>query len=262
MFVSAVATFVILMGEVKAILFWLPFGIFWVVRRRALRNVIAFMTFACLSVVFMGGTYTAYKTMYWGAAHGKDDTLGEKFDSISAYVIDPNNINYKTGEVSRGASLMLWYKDLVPTTMERLVGYGPGASAISSATGLGVVAKRYQPLGIAATAVATLLWDVGLSGTIAYLTFLVAGIVTGIRFVRRGRASAPVLCAVDTSTGILVLLLSTTVYNRALIDEPTVQLFCFFCLGTIAQCARFHERWDQVSQTPAPRAALQPVRAS
>lgn len=256
---------IILFGEVKAVLFWMPVGVFWVLRVRLMRNVVALATFIFLSFAFVGGTYTAYKALYWngGAGYGKDDTIIEKLDSIGGYVIDPNNINYKTGEISRAASLMLWYRDTVPSGVQRLIGHGPGATAISSSTGLGVVAKRYRPLSIAATTVATLLWDVGIAGLVAYVVFLVSGIVAGYRFVRRGKASPAMLAAVDTSTGVVALLLTTIIYNRALIDEPTVQLLCFFCLGVIVQACRYHGRVGVAvprPNMPAPAVHVVPAR--
>jgi hypothetical protein len=190
-------------------------------------------------MAFCSVTYTAYKAMYWGTAHGKDDTFAEKINSISAYVVDPSNINYRTGEISRAAGLMLWYRDTVPTTMERLIGFGPSASMIGASTGRGVVAQRYRPLMIGSTALAVLLWDVGILGASAYVLFLASGVLTGYRFMRRETASPLVLCMVDTSTGVLALLMSTLVYDMKLLFEPALQLLCFFCLGTIVQSMRY-----------------------
>lgn len=242
---------VILLGEVKAALFWLPVGALWILRRRVLRNVVAFIMYSCLVLAFTAGTYAAYKVMYWKAGAAHAETLAEKLDYISGYAIDPNNINNRTGEVSRGASIMLWYRDSVAATKERLIGYGPGASASGASTGYGVVAMRFRPLGIAATTVAALLWDVGVVGLLSYIVFLVTGIVAGFRFLRRGTASPAVLSIVDTSVGTLALLLTTVFYNRALLDEPTVQLLCFLSLGCIVQGCRYHDR----STTPAAKSA-------
>ena len=237
-----VAFAVIILGEVKAVLFWFPVGIMWVVRRRMLRNVLAFVMFSCIAFAFCSVTYTAYKAMYWGAAHGKDDTMSEKIDSISAYVVDPNNINYRTGEISRGAGLMLWYTDTLPTTMERMIGFGPSAAMIGASTGKGVVAQRYHPLMIGSTTLAVLLWDVGIIGAIVYVSIFIITIVTGYRFVRKGEASPLVLVLVDTSTGVVALLMSTLIYDQKLLYEPPLQLLWLFCVGTIVQCCRFRRQ--------------------
>jgi hypothetical protein len=253
---------VILLGEVKAALFWLPVGVLWILRRRVLRNVVAFATFSCLILAFTAGTYTAYKAMYWKDGVTRDETIAEKLDYMGGYVVDPNNINYRTGEVSRGASLMLWYRDSVSATKERLIGYGPGASAISSSTGLGVVAMRYRPLGIAATAMATLLWDVGLLGALCYLAFIGSGIFAGIRFLKRNGASPAMLSVVDTAVGTLLLLSSTIVYNRAMLDEPTVQLLCFLSLGSIVQCCRYYDRRPETAKAAVPSMAVPAVKTA
>ena len=228
---------VILLGEVKAVLFWLPVAVAYVLRRRILRNVLQLLMFACLSVVFLAGTYTAYKAMYW-TVHTKDDTLAEKLDGIVGYAIDPDNINYRTGEISRGASIALWYRDPVPGSIKKLIGYGPGSTIISANTGLGQVAARYRGLGVGTTTVSNMLWDLGILGTVAFITFLSVGVWCGWRY---GKVvTDPERAAIaDTATAILALMLSTVVYNRTLVDEPTAQLLCFFCLGCIVQLRRF-----------------------
>lgn len=227
---------VILLVEVKAVLIWLPLGIMWILRRRMFRNVGAFIVFSAFALALTVGTYSVYKLVFWGA-QTRDDTVSEKFDTIAAYAVDPGNINYQTGEISRAASLALWYSDPAPTTIQRLVGYGPGASAKSASTGPGVVAARYRMLSIAATALATLLWDVGILGTICYIAIPVAGVLAGIRYLRR--ATDPGHAAiVDVSVAMVAIFINTLIYNRALIDEPTTQLLCFFCLGCIVHYCR------------------------
>lgn len=230
----------ILLGEVKAVVLWIPMGVFLVMRRRLLKNVFAFLGFGLFVVAFVAGTFTAYQALYWGEHGSKGDTIEEKFNSTSGYILDPNGLNYTTGEVSRGASLMLWYRDPVPTALERLIGYGPGASSTSQGTGKGVVARRYRTLEINATALAALLWDVGVLGTLSFLALFCIGIAAGLRYVRRGCGSPVQQAMVDTSTVVLALLATTLVYNRTLVDEPTVQLLFYFCLGCIVQHWRFH----------------------
>lgn len=238
---------VVLLGEVKAVFVWLPIGVFWVLRRKVLRNFAAFIVFSALMMAFLAGTFAVYHALYWGQ-HTKTDTMEEKLNSLGGYVVDPNGINYVTGEISRGASLALWYRDPVPSAQERLIGYGPGASLTSQSTGRGVVAARYRRLDIGATGMASLLWDVGILGALLFVSIFGSGFLLGWRYVKNSGAQADgaALAMVDTATAMMLLAMSTLIYNKTLIDEPTAQLLAYFCLGCIVQCARY---------LPVPRSA-------
>lgn len=229
---------VILLGEVKAVFLWLPIGVFWVARSKVMKNLASFIIFAAMMTAISSGIFMAYHAMYWGD-HTKTDTMEEKVTSVGGYVVDPNGINYVTGEMSRAATLVLWYNDPMPTIQERLIGYGPGASLTSQSTGRGVVAARYRNLQIGSTGLAVLLWDVGILGTMAFLSIFVGGIILGIRYVSRSKAGPEQMAMADTSVIVLALYLSTLVYNKTMIDEPSAQLLCYFCLGCIIQFARY-----------------------
>lgn len=230
---------IILLGEVKAIAIWFPIALALTLRTRALKNIMTLIMMGAFTVIFVVGTFFAYKAMYWGEQGASGNTLEEKLNHTGGYFFDPSVINYRTGEISRGASLYLWYRDPVPSMQERLVGYGPGASQSSHGTGQGVVAKRYRSISINATALAQLLWDVGIVGAILFTVLISLGVWMGFRRVRRGDPDPRVLAILDTSTVMLVLLLTTLVYNRNLLDEPTTQLLLFFCMGCIVQLTRF-----------------------
>ena len=230
---------IILLGEVKAAFVWLPLALAWVLRRRILRSAAAFIGFAVLVAAFVGTTYTVYETLYWGKHVQSARDVAEKLDRGGGYFFDPNNINYRTGEVSRAASLALWARDPLATTPRRLVGYGPGASKPAGLLGSGEVAKRYVPLHLDATALAVLLWDVGLLGAVAYGAMLLFALLAAWRYVRRGEGTAAQRAIADTCVAAMFLFLMMLVYNRALMDEPTAQLLLMMCMGSIVQLCRF-----------------------
>ncbi|QBE62526.1 hypothetical protein [Pseudoduganella lutea] len=251
---------IILLGEVKIVLVWLPVGVAFVLRRKLLRNVLNLVAFICLASVFFVGTYAAYKVMYWGEVEKTGGTLSEKLDSVVGYAFDPDGVNDQTGEISRVASLALWARDPLTGGVERFIGYGPGSTSISATTGMGKIAARYRGLAVGSTAVSTLLWDVGLLGMSAFILMLGSGIVAGLRYTKVSQhqeASA----IVDTSTAVLILLCSTLVYNRTVLDEPTSQLLCFFCLGCIGHYWRFDmPKWKAkplYGPTPVPATSMQ-----
>jgi hypothetical protein len=235
----AIGFAIILLGEVKAAFIWLPLVLAWVLRRRILRSIGAFIGFAVLLAAFVGTTYTVYETLYWGKKVQSAHNVAEKLDRGGGYFFDPNNVNYRTGEISRAASLALWANDPLATVPRRLVGYGPGASKPSGLLGAGEVAKRYQPLHLDATALAILLWDVGLLGALAYASMLLFSLLAAWRYVRRKQGSVAQLALADTCVAAMLLFLMMLVYNRALMDEPTAQLLLMMCMGTIVQLCRF-----------------------
>ena len=230
---------IILLGEVKAAFIWLPLVLAWVLRRRILRSLAAFIGFAVLVAAFVGTTYTVYQSLYWGKKVQSAHDMAEKLDRGGGYFFDPNNVNYRTGEISRAASLALWARDPLASTPRRLVGYGPGASKPSGLLGAGQVAKRYQPLHLDATALGVLLWDVGLLGALAYGSMLLFALLAAWRYVRRKQGSVAQLALADTCVAAMLLFLMMLVYNRALMDEPTAQLLLMMCMGTIVQLCRF-----------------------
>jgi hypothetical protein len=236
---QAIGFAIILLGEVKAAFIWLPLMLAWVLRRRILRSIGAFIGFAVLLAAFVGTTYTVYETLYWGKKVQSAHNMAEKLDRGGGYFFDPNNVNYRTGEISRAASLALWARDPLATVPRRLVGYGPGASKPSGLLGAGEVAKRYQPLHLDATALGILLWDVGLLGALAYGSMLLFSLLAAWRYVRRKQGSVAQLALADTCVAAMLLFLMMLVYNRALMDEPTAQLLLMMCMGTIVQLCRF-----------------------
>jgi len=228
-----------LLGEVKAIVFWIPLGMVLILRRQFLRNVGAFITYSCFIVIFMVGTFAAYKAMYWGDKGSSGNTVEQKLQHTGGYFFDPYEIQYATGEVGRFASLYIWYRDPTPDWMNRLIGFGPGASADSDSTGRGVISKRYRPLHIDATSMATLLWDVGILGAVSFLLIPVFAIFAALAFMKKGGGTPREQAMVDASAVILVLLLTTVIYNRTLLVETSSQLLFLFCAGCIVQICRF-----------------------
>ncbi len=244
---------VILLGEVKASFIWLPVASFLVLRRRIMKNLLSFLSFGVTVAVLLSGIYFVYNALYWGGGMDRKASVTEKLDAGGGYFFNVDNVDYRTGEISRGASLALWFKDRLTSVPQRIVGYGPGASKTGNAFGVGPLVERFAPLHIDATALAVLLWDVGVLGTLVFCAIPLAGIKAGWRFVASGQGSAGQLAIVETSVAMLVLFTSLLFYNRALMDEPTAQLLFMFCLGCVVQAVRYG---------PAPEPAPAPERAS
>jgi hypothetical protein len=230
---------VVMLGEVKAAFLWLPLVMFFVLRKRIMRNVLSFAMYGLLASAALGAVYYTYDALYWADSKTKLRTRAEQ-DRADNYFFDVRNVDYRTGEISRGASLAFWWVDRQANIPHRLLGYGPGASKSAGPLGGGgKVARRHAPLNIDATAAAVLLWDVGLLGAAAYLAMLLAGVRAGWRTLKAGMASQDQLAIVDVCTAVMLVYVTMLVYNRTQLDEPTVQLMFMFCLGCIVQVARY-----------------------
>ncbi|WP_219117536.1 hypothetical protein [Janthinobacterium sp. UMAB-56] len=255
--VFAIGLAVILLGEVKAAFIWLPLGVFIVLRQRIMKNLFSVIAYGILAVAMLGSIYFVYNALYWGQTLNHSKGLEGKLDAGGGYFFDTHNVNYLTGEISRGASLALWAKDATASIPKRLLGYGPGASKSSSSIGgSGVIARRFAPLNVDATALAVLLWDVGVLGAAAYSLMAVGGVILGWRYMRRGQGSAAQMAIVEASVAVLLIYVSLLIYNRTMLDEPTVQLLYLFCMGSVVQVCRY----GQVAATAGPVEAEVPVR--
>ncbi|OFA03346.1 hypothetical protein [Duganella sp. HH101] len=256
-FVFAMAN--MLLGEVKAIVFWMPLALVLTLRTRLLRNVGTFIAYGCLLAVFMAGTFAAYKAMYWGEQGSSGNTVEQKLEHTGGYFFDPYEIQYGTGEVGRFASLYIWYRDPTPDAMGRLIGFGPGASADGESTGRGVIAMRYRPLHIDSTTLTALLWDLGVLGALSFVLIPVLAVLAAVRYLRRGGGSLHQQAMVDASAVTLVLMMTTLIYNRTLLVETSSQLLFLFCAGCIVQMCRFSAA---KAPAPAPAAAKRPYGPS
>ena len=238
-----------LLGEVKAVIFWVPLGVVLVLRERFFRNLGTLIVYGAVLVLFMTGTFAAYKAMYWGEGAISGNTVGERASKAGGYFFDPYEVHYETGEVGRFASLYIWYRDPTIDMVHRMIGYGPGSVAVSHTLGRGKIAKRYRPLAIASTALSVLLWDVGVLGALAFCCVMLLPIWAGWRYVARGEGTPRQRAMVDTCIAMLVLLFTTLIYNRTLLDESSAQLLFLFCVGCIVHQCRFGR---QVNSPAAP----------
>jgi len=245
----AVGLAVILSGEVKAVLVWLPLVLLWVLRRRVFTSFSTAVVALALGAVLVAGTFTAYAALYWQKIEHRSNTdLVEKM----GYFFDTRNIDYSRGQVSRGASIALWVADRHNDVPHRLVGWGPGASRVSATGGLGEVAQRYAPLTIAATGAALLLWDVGLLGLAAFAGLLASLAWTLARASRCAALAAEDRAAADAFAAVLLVFLSLLLYNRSLHDDAGMQLMLALALGFALHWRR---AWSGARTGPARRAA-------
>lgn len=219
---------IVLAGEVKAALIWIPLIILYVLRTRVVASFGSALATILISGLLVSGLFAAYSVLYWDRISGSSsgDLVGRM-----RYFFDAKNINYRTGEISRGASLALWAADPRADAARRILGYGPGASRISATSGLGEVAARYAPLELAATSASLLLWDSGLLGALAFAGILLATALSLRRIASNARLPPRELAAADAFGAGMLMFITLLLYNRSLNDEPSVQLLLAIAVG-------------------------------
>jgi hypothetical protein len=224
---------VIALGEVKAAFVWMAMVLVFFYGNEIFRRPGRAIIYVVLGAVLFSSLIYVYEALYWQDQKLEQRTIASKIEKMSGYFFDPSNVNYRTGEVSRGASIALWVNDEKSNVLHRAIGFGPGASKSVGTLGQGEVAIRYSPLHIDATTSAVILWDTGIAGLVTYLAALLALLWSGWRLRSRmvlGGAEASLL---DTGLITLAIMMTLLIYNKTLIDEPTAQMLLFFSAGTI-----------------------------
>jgi hypothetical protein len=247
--IQLVGLSLIVLGEVKAFFIWLPLTIVYLLRHSLVtRPLQSTLTLSIMAVIF-AATFVAYDALYWTSQSGKRSAV-ERIESMF-YFFDPNGMNPQTGEVSRGASVLLWVNDHRVDPARRIIGHGSGSTRISATVGLGEVARRYIPLNIGATTLAVLLWDSGLLGTLSFAVLLFGSLAMAQRLGNHQALDSAERSQAEAIGVFMLIALTLLVYNRTLTDEPSTQLLFAFGVGHIALLWRIASRRERERIQPS-----------
>ena len=220
--ICAICAANIMLGEVKAAFVLLPLGLV-VQQRLGVRvnwlKAAAGLAFLAVFLVLLG---QAYEALFWSDATSGNLAFLEKVQESIGYFFDPNSLNFETGEVSRGASLVVWWNHDVDV-VHRLFGYGIGSTRLDSAVANGVIGLLFAPLDVASTALSQLLWDGGVVGTLFYIAAMIALYVRVAKLARRATTEVGAL-QMRTVAAIIALFFPFLIYNRDMLVSPAEQL--------------------------------------
>lgn len=236
--ISFVVLAIVLLGEVKAAFLWLPFLLIYFFWSDVVKKPEKLLIYTVIFSIGVTATLFVYQELYWQGQKLENKSFSEKTERMSGYFFDINNIDFRTGEVGRGASIGLWLNDPKANVFTRILGYSPGASKSVSLLGQGDIAKRYEPLKIDATSIAVLLWDTGAAGMIIYLLMFYSILRTGFRLRTSKLLDLESAAMLDASIVTAMLIFSLIPYNQNLSDEPTAQLMMYFVFGVILKLKR------------------------
>lgn len=229
----------IALAEVKVVFILLPIMVVGLLRGRLVRNPLFSLGALVATLVILGGLFFAYQQMYWGKTDRSTSYAGGALEYVFRADTNDHLVNYRTGEVSRLAAPLIWWRETSARGADLLLfGYGPSASRISETIGYGVAAKRYS-FRLDTSTLTVVLWDLGLAGLLSFVAILMAGIAASLRLMRH--ADIPplhraVMRAVPTA---LAIVLVTLPYNRDAVDNSSLQLLICLLLG---HAAYWHRR--------------------
>jgi hypothetical protein len=231
--------FVLLPLMVAAVMWRYPGGID--------RKVVKLVLVAALGFAL---TATIYAERYWlGKGEGQ-------FVHAFTYSFD-ENFMVTAGHRGRLASIVHWGESAVLTgpLAQTLVGYGPAASVEASAiAGRGAAVEIYGP-GLNNNALSTLLWDVGLLGTTAFILLVLGAIFEAARLSRAEWVSPTTRWIMVGFKAWMLAFAVMLPYQVSVIGGAPMQFLFWFTLGMIACFGA----WS--SRAVAPQAVMTGARA-
>ncbi|HEX7035815.1 MAG TPA: hypothetical protein VF210_08575 [Pseudomonadales bacterium] len=206
----------ILLNSARAALLYLPlvFGLVFAadIVRRPLRALAGFLAVG-LFVAGMLTTYTAFNpspnTNTW------QDLLRQTFEYQLASEREREN-DYSS--LSRWTALTFWWqRQKFASPLETLVGHGPGSSRVEE-DGLDLAhtlaERRYGGRQIGYTAVAALLWDVGVLGLLLVLGLFWAGWRQARRLVRHYQGRDPTRAGIAEGLSATMVILTLSLAHK------------------------------------------------
>lgn len=222
-----------LAGEVKAAFFWVPIAVGVGFHDHLIRRPGFLIGVMGGLAAFVVGTAMVYEAIHWTSRGAEHVPIEMRIERASRYFFNPSEINYETGEISRGASLALWVDDQYTDWPNRLIGFGPAASRAKSVVAVGVIAQRFAPLAIAATTLSMLLWDAGVIGALLFTGLILVTLLYAMRLIRDPRLSATHRASARMVASLLAVFVTMLFYDRALVDEPCTQLLLALLIGYV-----------------------------
>ncbi|MAS40304.1 MAG: hypothetical protein CMK33_01145 [Porticoccaceae bacterium] len=228
----------VVLAEVKVVVVLIPAAAALVLLKDIRKHPVLVAIGIPAALALALGMLMAYQSLHYAGTASHSTSIDQMVTKAFGYSLDPDQINYRTGEMGRVAAVSLWFRDaLVKDPFHGVFGYGPGASRGRSIAGAGEVARRY-PFLVDRSAATQLLWDVGFAGFSAYLVAMGLGAIRAVRQSRDERGGpwkAAMLEACGAGLGMLVVM---TFYGRDQLEAPAICLFSILLLGIVALAGR------------------------
>lgn len=215
------------LGETKAFFVLLPLALAVQNWTYIIQRPIRLFLYSVFMLASMYGLMQYYEVNNYQARYANIESMSpmERLSTSFDQIMNPESMDETNGELSRGATIVLWSQTVQSDIPRALIGYGLGASRTGSLSD-GAAAEMYPQYKLNSTALAQMLWDTGLIGTTAFLLFLLGSIFRLL--IAASRQSDPRMAVfLRTNAAVLTVLAMTLPYKNMLMEDLTIQtLFC------------------------------------
>lgn len=221
------------MGETKVAVILLPVCIFSVYLSKAMVQPLRLLAAMAATSLLVVGLAVVYAEVFIGhsLAYVIEDALRYNFQEVG----------YGKYLLNRWTALVFWWDNHTWMNLKTML-FGHGLSASYSSMMIhdnGHVAVRYLGFGIDLTAVAALLWDLGVIGLLGFLAIFGIAVHAANRLARTHASPHVRAEALGIRTG-LVLLLFYLPYNNSLVNLITTEVMLAGLLGYLAFLMHTH----------------------
>ncbi|MCL4722446.1 MAG: hypothetical protein KJ041_10960, partial [Gammaproteobacteria bacterium] len=221
------------LGETKSAFLYLTLAMLVMARSQIARRPLTTLLQMVLGLFVLVALMQAYVTLY-----SKGKSAEEWLENILAYNI--GDVGYGAlAELNRTTTYSYWFEQHVPDDPAGLLlGHGLGAAFLDySEENPGHAEARYSGMGIGLTGLSSLLWDVGLPGTLLFLSIPALAIRRATRLWAASRD--PVQRLRLKLSGITVLVTGTSLLLApSMTQEQAVQCLFALAVGYIASAGQ------------------------
>lgn len=231
-FVLLISLLCIALAEVKVVVILLPLALSALYIPYLKKNPLLIPFGLGMGLLIGVAVLFGYSYLHGNASSGFD--LDQLINDAFWYSLDPKWINYETGEMGRVASIAHWWNENGLTDLlHTLIGHGPGSSSSSLMFGAGEMARKYS-FDINRSTLSIFLWDIGLIGTLAFISLILNGLVRAYRLSVNPKIKNNERAIYQAIFGGLVTIIVMVPYGKDVSEVPSLGILLMIFLGTVS----------------------------
>ncbi|MYN17677.1 hypothetical protein GTP81_13015 [Rugamonas sp. FT107W] len=216
--------------EAKIIILLLPVTFFLLFRDRVLKEPLRFLVGGLGTMALVGLIFVAYSALP-GAKGQREGSVSD--DMVDSVAYNFGKTGYGNAVLNRTSVYPFWIKEHAHSDeiWHALIGHGPGeTNSTSTLMDPTLANKRYAGYAIGLTGISSLLWEVGLLGTMAILLMLLAAYRQAVLLEAkwRGTKQWPLIKTAEIS---VVLYAVNLLHNNYFVSDISFQTLLFLVLG-------------------------------
>ena len=220
----------IFFGEIKVSYLLMPIMAALIFREELKKNPLKFITGMLIAIILIIGVYLAGKHF-----NSKTDELNKPFDlnqeyqAVFGYSLDKDN--WDGNVMGRFTLLNFWWDKNKNEPLRLTLGYGLGSGNLNNAfSNSGSEGWKYRPVSIANTLAASLLWDSGIFGLLAYTAIHIFGAMRAAKLAKNIEIPPFHQAMLFAASAIIIAKITLIPYQ---VSSATTQAFFFLLLGMV-----------------------------